>query len=223
MFFYKKSLHFCHKVRTLYSMQILLHNNDLPAHIKVSDSVAMDTETMGLNPLRDRLCVVQLTFGDGVVHLVQFDGTDYTAPRLRKILIDEQIMKIFHFARFDVAVLFHYLGVQTHPVYCTKIASKLTRTYTDKHSLMALVTEILNVNLSKQQQSSNWGASELSEAQQQYAASDVIHLHTLKIELDKRLDATGRWDLAKSAFGFIMPRAIMDIRGFQDMDIFSHS
>lgn len=210
-------------MRNLYNMNIFLHKNDVPTHIKWSDCVAIDTETMGLNPLRDRLCVVQLTFGDGAVHLVQFDGTDYSAPVLQHILQDENIMKIFHFARFDVAVLYHYLGVQTHPVYCTKIASKLTRTYTDKHSLMALVGEILEINLSKQQQSSNWGANVLSPAQQQYAASDVAYLHALKIELDKRLDETGRWDMAKSAFGFIMTRAIMDINGFASMDIFSHS
>ena len=210
-------------MRTLYSMKILLHKNDLPADVKVLESVAVDTETMGLNPLRDRLCVVQLTFGDGDVHLVQFDGADYSAPVLRRILADERIMKIFHFARFDVAVLFYYLGVTTYPVYCTKIASKLTRTYADKHGLMALVADILQIHLSKQQQSSNWGASELSSDQQQYAASDVVYLHALKIELDKRLDAMGRWDLAKSAFGFIMTRAILDLKGFQDMDIFSHS
>lgn len=210
-------------MRTLHDMNILLHKNDLPAQVKWSDCVAIDTETMGLNPLRDRLCVVQLTFGDGDVHLVQFDNTDYSAPVLCKILHDQNIMKLFHFARFDVAVLYHYLGVQTHPVYCTKIASKLTRTYTDKHGLMALVEEILGVSLSKQQQSSNWGANTLSNAQKKYAATDVVYLHALKIELDKRLDEAGRWDMAKSAFGFIMTRAIMDINGFANMDIFAHS
>lgn len=204
-------------------MKIHLHKNDLPADITTSDSVAIDTETLGLNPLRDRLCVVQLTFGDGDIHLVQFDGTDYSAPILAEILQNNAIMKIFHYARFDVAVLWHYIGVSTHPVYCTKIASKLTRTYTDRHGLKNLVQDILGIAISKEQQSSNWAVAELSESQKHYAAADVEYLHALKIDLDKRLDTLNRWELAQSAFGFIMTRAILDINGFESMDIFSHS
>ncbi|MGB1360966.1 MAG: ribonuclease D [Alphaproteobacteria bacterium] len=210
-------------IKTYADMQVKLHLNDLPADIAIGDSVAIDTETLGLNPLRDRLCLVQLTFGDGIVHLVQFDGNNYSAPNLSKILTNKKIVKIFHFARFDVAVLYHYLGVQTVSVYCTKIASKLTRTYTDRHGLKNLVAELLEINLNKQQQSSDWAAPKLSEEQKEYASNDVIYLHQLKIQLDKMLDREGRWDLAKQSFKFIMTRAILDLKGFDKMDIFSHT
>ncbi len=211
------------KIKQFGDMQVKLHLNDLPSDVSFGDSVAIDTETMGLYPIRDRLCLVQLTFGDGVVHLIKFDGNDYSAPNLSSLLESEDIVKIFHFARFDIAVLYHYLGVQTKSVYCTKIASKLTRTYTDKHGLKNLVNELLGINLNKQQQSSDWGACELTPEQQEYASNDVIFLHELKIILDKRLDREGRWDLAKQSFKYLMTRAILDLEGFGEMDIFSHT
>lgn len=201
---------------------IKLHKGDLPAGLKFPRGVAIDTETLGLNPHRDRLCLVQLSAGDGIAHLVQFDGETYTAPRLKALLKDTKILKIFHFARFDVAVLEKYLGVETAPVYCTKIASKLVRTYTDRHGLKDLCSELLGVELSKQQQSSDWGAKDLSESQLAYAASDVLHLHKLKAKLDEMLVREDRVAFADAAFTFLASRARLDLAGFGETDIFSH-
>ncbi len=201
--------------------KIKLHKGDLPAGLTFPNGIAIDTETMGLNPHRDRLCLVQLSGGDGTAHLVKFDGKSYDAPNLKALLTDPKTLKIFHFARFDVAVLEHYLGVVTNPIYCTKIASKLARTYTDRHGLKDLVGEILGIEISKQQQSSDWGAAELSDSQRSYAANDVLHLHALKARLDEMLARTGRQDLAKAAFGFLPIRAKLDLLGFED-DIFAH-
>jgi ribonuclease D len=201
--------------------KIKLHKGDLPAGLTFPNGIAIDTETMGLNPHRDRLCLVQLSGGDGTAHLVKFDGKSYDAPNLKALLTDPKTLKIFHFARFDVAVLEHYLGVVTSPIYCTKIASKLARTYTDRHGLKDLVGEILGIEISKQQQSSDWGAAELSDSQRAYAANDVLHLHALKARLDEMLARTGRQDLAKAAFGFLPIRAKLDLLGFED-DIFAH-
>ncbi len=202
--------------------KIKAHHGDLPAGLSFPDGVAIDTETLGLNPHRDRLCLVQLSNGDGTAHLVQFDGKDYGAPRLKALLTNPDILKIFHFARFDIAVLKQYLGVETTPIYCTKIASKLARTYTDRHGLKDLVGELLGVELSKQQQSSDWGAPKLSESQMSYAANDVLHLHALKAKLDTMLAREGRADLAQSAFGFLPTRARLDLAGFEQDDIFAH-
>ncbi len=201
---------------------IKLHKGDLPLGLKFPRGVAIDTETLGLNPHRDRLCLVQLSAGDGVAHLVQFDGESYAAPRLKALLKDPKILKIFHFARFDVAVLEKYLCVETTPLYCTKIASKLVRTYTDRHGLKDLCSELLGVELSKQQQSSDWGAKELSESQLAYAASDVLHLHKLKARLDEMLAREDRVAFAQAAFTFLAARARLDLAGFAETDIFSH-
>ncbi len=202
--------------------KITLHKGDLPDGLKFPDSVAIDSETLGLNPLRDRLCVVQLSGGDGTAHLVQFDGRTYDAPNLKALLADEKVVKIFHFARFDVAVMKHYLGVVATPIYCTKIASKLVRTYTDRHGLKDVCSELAGVELSKQQQSSDWAAEDLSEQQLKYAANDVLHLHTVKRRLDQMLEREGRTHLAEAAFKFLPVRAEMDLAGFGDTDIFSH-
>ena len=201
---------------------IKLHKGDLPASVTFSGPVAIDTETLGLNPHRDRLCLVQLSAGDGNAHLVQFDGKSYDAPRLKALLTDAGVVKIFHFARFDVAVLQKYLGVATAPVYCTKIASKLVRTYTDRHGLKDLSAELLGIEMNKQQQSSDWGAETLSDQQRHYAASDVLHLHALKAKLDTMLDREGRREFAEAAFGFVPVRARLDLAGFPEDDIFSH-
>jgi ribonuclease D len=201
---------------------IKLHRGDLPPGLQFPDGVAIDTETLGLNPHRDRLCLVQLSSGDGVAHLVQFDGENYSAPRLKALLADTKTLKIFHFARFDIAVLEKYLGVETAPVYCTKIASKLVRTYTDRHGLKDLSAELLGVEMSKQQQSSDWGAAELSQSQLAYAASDVLHLHKLKTRLDEMLAREDRTKLADAAFKFLSTRAKLDLAGFADVDIFAH-
>jgi ribonuclease D len=201
---------------------IKLHHGDLPSGLKFPDGVAIDTETLGLNPHRDRLCLVQLSAGDGVAHLVKFDGGDYSAPNLRALLGNIDVLKIFHFARFDLAVLEKYLGVDTAPVYCTKIASKLVRTYTDRHGLKDLAAELLGVELSKQQQSSDWGAATLSDSQLSYAASDVYHLHALKARLDEMLVRDGRVDFAKAAFAFLPVRAKLDLAGFGEADLFAH-
>ena len=201
---------------------IHLHKGDLPAGVTFENSVAVDTETLGLNILRDRLCLVQLSAGDGTAHLVQLDGSDYSAPRLKALLTEPALTKIFHFARFDVAVLERNLGVTTTPIYCTKIASKLVRTYTDRHGLKDLVAELLNIELSKHQQSSDWAAAELSQQQLAYAASDVLHLHALKEKLDAMLDREGRRAFAEAAFGFLPVRARLDLAGFPDDDIFAH-
>ena len=201
---------------------IKLHKNDLPAGLKFPHGAAIDTETLGLNPHRDRLCLLQLSSGDGTAHLVQFDGETYSAPRLKALLKDPKVLKIFHFARFDVAVLEKYLGAKTVPLYCTKIASKLVRTYTDRHGLKDLCSELLGVELSKQQQSSDWGAAELSESQLAYAASDVLYLHKLKARLDEMLAREGRTAFAQAAFSFLSTRAQLDLAGFAEHDIFSH-
>lgn len=201
---------------------IKLHHGDLPAGLKFPRGVAIDTETLGLNPHRDRLCLAQLSGGDNVVHLVKFDGDNYNAPRLKALLKDPKTEKIFHFARFDIAVLEKYLDVETAPIYCTKIASKLVRTYTDRHGLKDLCVELLGIELSKQQQSSDWGAKELSQSQLAYAASDVLHLHKLKAKLDEMLAREGRTDYADAAFAFLATRAKLDLAGFAEQDIFSH-
>ena len=204
------------------SPTIKLHRNDLPAGVTFAEAVAVDTETLGLLPRRDRLCVVQLSGGDNTAHLVQFDGTDWSAPRLKALLADPAILKIFHFARFDVAVLRQYLGVDTAPLYCTKIASKLVRTYTDRHGLKDLCNELLGVDLSKQQQSSDWAADKLTDQQKHYAASDVLHLHALKAKLSGMLQREGRTAAAEACFRFVSVRAGLDLAGFEDIDIFAH-
>jgi ribonuclease D len=201
---------------------IVLHKNDLPAGLSFGPSVAVDTETLGLNVNRDRLCLVQLSSGDGTAHLVQLDGRDFSAPNLKALLTDKAVLKIFHFARFDLAVLEKYLGVVTAPIYCTKIVSKLVRTYTDRHGLKDLVAELAGVELSKQQQSSDWAAGELSQQQLAYAASDVLHLHAVKAKLDAMLARDGRQAYAEAAFGFLPTRAKLDLAGFGEDDIFSH-
>jgi ribonuclease D len=203
-------------------MAIKLYKGDLPAGLDFGAAVAVDTETLGLNPLRDKLCLVQLSSGDGNAHIVQLDRSNYTAPRLKELLVNPAIMKIFHFARFDVAVLKHYLGVETGPVYCTKIASKLTRTYTDRHGLKDLVKELLGIELNKQQQSSDWGAHVLSDAQKQYAAQDVLYLHELKTRLDQMLEREGRAQLARACFDFLPVRATLDLMGWTEDDVFAH-
>jgi ribonuclease D len=204
-------------------MTIRLHRGDLPDLSRFKGAVAIDTETMGLNPHRDRLCVVQLSSGDGSADVVQIPAGPINAPNLKTLLADPAITKIFHFARFDIAVLYHSLGVMPQPIYCTKIASRLSRTYTDRHGLKDLVSEVLNVNLSKQQQSSDWGADALSEAQVAYAASDVLHLHALREQLDAMLARAGRADLAAACFAFLPTRAKLDLLGWGEEDIFAHS
>ena len=202
--------------------QTTLHRGDLPAGLSFGASVAIDTETLGLKPQRDRLCLVQLSAGDGNAHMVQFDGSDWSAPRLKALLTDPAVTKIFHYARFDVAVLEHYLGVVTTPIYCTKIASKLVRTYTDRHGLKDLCAELLGIELSKQQQSSDWAAQQLSQQQLGYAASDVLHLHKLKASLDAMLVRQDRTAFAQACFDFLPVRARLDLAGFDDIDVFSH-
>lgn len=204
------------------SPRIKLHKGDLPAGLSFPKGVAIDTETLGLRPHRDRLCLVQLSSGNNDAHLVQFDGKDWSAPRLKALLADPGVLKIFHFARFDLAVLERYLGVMTGPVWCTKIASKLVRTYTDRHGLKDLAAEILGLEMSKQQQSSDWAAETLTQQQLAYAASDVLHLHQLKARLEAMLARDGRTALAEAAFGFLPTRARLDLAGFEDTDIFSH-
>ena len=199
-----------------------LHRGDLPEGVSFGDSVAIDTETMGLNPLRDRLCLVQLSVGDGDAHLVQFEAGEYAAPRLRQLLLDEGVTKIFQYARFDIAVLRYHMGVLTTPVWCTKIASKLARTYTDRHGLRELCKDVLGVDISKQQQSSDWGAAELTPQQLDYAANDVLHLHRLRDALEQMLVREHRSHLAVAAFAFLPIRAELDLAGWQDMDIFAH-
>jgi ribonuclease D len=203
-------------------MKIKLHKNDLPDGLNLGPIVAIDSETLGLNPMRDRLCLVQLSSGDGVAHMVQFTDRKYDAPNLKKLLADPAVTKLFHYARFDVAMFRRYLGVMTAPIYCTKIASKLVRTYTDKHGLKDLVKELLGTDLSKEQQSSDWGAPELSEKQLAYAANDVAYLHRLKEALDVMLAREGRTELAKACFGFLPTRAELDLAGWPDVDIFAH-
>jgi ribonuclease D len=204
-------------------MTVRLHRGDLPDLSRYTTSVAIDTETMGLHPHRDRLCVVQLSNGDGSADVVQIPKDHANAPNLKALLADPKIMKIFHFARFDVAVLYNAFGVMPHPVYCTKIASRLSRTYTDRHGLKDLAREVLNIDLSKQQQSSDWGSQSLSEAQLAYAASDVLHLHALRERLDAMLAREGRLQLAQACFDFLPTRAKLDLQGWEAEDIFSHS
>lgn len=198
-----------------------LHKGDLPAGISFGAIVAVDTEAMGLNPTRDRLCVVQLSGGDGNVHLVQIiPGQD--APNLRALMADRNVLKLLHFARFDMGMIAKHLGVMMAPVYCTKIASRLVRTYTDKHGLKDLVKEVLGIDMSKEQQSSDWGAAELSPEQQRYAALDVLHLHRLKEKLDERLAREKRQQIAAACFNFLPVRATLDLSGWPDEDIFAH-
>lgn len=203
-------------------MAIHYHSGDLPADVLFDDSIAVDTETMGLNPSRDALCVVQLSAGDGEAHIVQLDRDTYDCPKLRNLLADPSVTKIFHYARFDVAFLCRYLAVQVAPIYCTKIASRLARTYTDRHGLKDLCKELLNIDLSKQQQSSDWGAETLSEAQLSYAAADVLHLHKLRAKLDVMLVREDRMAHAAAAFAFVPARAQLDLAGWADQDIFAH-
>ena len=203
-------------------MKIKLHKNDLPDGLTLGPVVAIDSETLGLNPHRDRLCLVQLSSGDGVCHAVQFEAGRYAAPNLKRMLADPKVLKLFHFGRFDMAMFKRWLGVDTKPVYCTKIASKLVRTYTDKHGLKDLVKELLGVELSKEQQSSDWGAATLSERQLAYAANDVAYLHQLKDALDAMLAREGRTALAQACFDFLPYRVELDLAGWPDSDIFAH-
>lgn len=204
-------------------MTIRLHRGDLPDLSRYARAVAIDTETMGLQPQRDRLCVVQLSPGDGSADVVQIPPGAKDAPNLKRLLTDTSIVKIFHFARFDLAALYHALGVMAAPVFCTKIASRLSRTYTDKHGLKDVTRELLGLDLSKQQQSSDWGAETLSEPQLAYAASDVLHLHALRDKLETMLVREGRAELAKACFAFLPHRAKLDLAGWANEDIFSHS
>lgn len=204
-------------------MTITLHRGDLPETVDMGPVVAVDTETQGLKLARDRLCLVQLSAGDGTAHLVQFDRGGYDCPNLKRILAAPDVTKIFHFARFDIAMIARHLGVIARPVYCTKVASRLTRTYTDRHGLKDLARELLGMELSKQQQSSDWGAPELSDSQLHYAAADVLYLHALKERFDALLQREGRVDLADACFGFLPARALLDIAGWEDEDIFAHS
>ncbi len=199
-----------------------MHHNDLPDGLDLGNLVAVDSETMGLNVSRDRLCLVQLSAGDEACHLVQFAAGGYDAPNLKGLLGDPSVTKLFHFARFDLAMIQRHLGVTCRPAYCTKVASKLARTFTDRHSLRDLCRELLGVDLSKQQQSSDWGAAELSDEQLRYAASDVLYLHRLKAILDEMLEREGRRDLAQACFEFLPARAALDLAGWDGVDILAH-
>jgi ribonuclease D len=203
-------------------MSVTLHQRDLPDDLDLGPVVAIDTETMGLNPHRDRLCLVQLSAGDGTAHLVQIGKDQDRAPNLERLLGDPAVEKLFHFGRFDIAVLAHAFGVVARPVYCTKIASKLVRTFTDRHGLRNLCQDLIGVDISKQQQSSDWGAAELSGAQLDYAASDVLYLHRIRTELDARLAREGRTETAAACFRFLPDRAMLDLAGWPDEDIFAH-
>jgi ribonuclease D len=199
-----------------------LYKSDLPDDLNLGPVVAIDCETMGLNPHRDRLCVVQLSGGDGNAHILQVMQGQTSAPNLERLLSDASVLKLFHFGRFDIAAMFNAFGALAAPVYCTKIASKLIRTYTDRHGLKYLLQELLGVDISKQQQSSDWGAPELTEAQLEYAASDVLYLHQLRAELDARLSREGRTELAQNCFDFLPTRARLDLAGWPETDIFAH-
>jgi len=199
-----------------------IYRKDLPDGLDLGPVVAIDTETMGLNPHRDRLCVIQLSSGDGDAHIVQIAKGQTEAPNLARMLADPDTLKLFHFGRFDIAMLLNAFGVLTAPVYCTKIASKLVRTYTDRHGLKVLLDELLHVDISKQQQQTDWGAEDLTEAQLDYAASDVLYLHRLKDKLDARLVRETRTDLAEAAFSFLPTRAKLDLMGWPETDIFAH-
>jgi len=204
-------------------MTVTLHQDDLPAGLDFGDAVAVDSETMGLRPERDRLCLIQLSAGDGNAHVVRFPpGSDYRAPNLKALLTDPGVTKLFHFARFDIAMIRHHLGVDCQPLYCTKIASRLARTFTDRHGLKDLCRDVLGVSLNKEQQTSDWGGEALSEAQLAYAAADVLHLHALRRELDAMLAREGRTDLARACFEFLPTRAALDLAGWGDTDIFQH-
>tara|TARA_R110002094_G_scaffold99545_3_gene99941 strand:- start:48 stop:662 length:615 start_codon:yes stop_codon:yes gene_type:complete len=200
-----------------------VYQNDLPDDLDLGPVVAIDCETMGLNPHRDRLCVVQLSGGDGNAHLVQIAIGQTDAPNLCRLLIDPDVLKLFHFGRFDIAAMLNAFGVLTAPVYCTKIASRLIRTYTDRHGLAKLLQELLQIDISKQQQSSDWGAPKLTNAQIEYAASDVLYLHRLQDALNKRLDREGRMEIAQACFDFLPMRARLDLEGWPETDIFAHS
>jgi len=204
-------------------MTIKLHRGDLPADFEAGASIAIDTETMGLRPARDKLCVVQLSTGDGNAHLIQMDRSTYAAPRLKALLADAKVKKLFHFARFDIATLKLHLGVDTQNIYCTKIASRLTRTYTDRHGLKDLVRELLGIELDKQQQSSDWGAHVLTEQQKKYAGQDVLYLHELKARLDQMLEREGRTQIAQACFDFLPTRAALDLLGWPEEDVFAHA
>ena len=205
-------------------MSIYFHEEDLPSDVVFADGpIAVDTEAMGLYPGRDRLCLVQLSDGKGDEHLVRFRrGSDYSAPNLKALLGDSNRLKIYHFARFDIGIMQHYLGIMAAPLYCTRTASRLVRTYTDRHGLKELVKEMLNIDLSKQQQTSDWGAETISDAQRDYAASDVRYLHALKEKLDERLQREGRVALAQACFDFLPNRARLDLAGWAEQDIFAH-
>jgi len=199
-----------------------LYQNDLPDGLDLGPIVAIDCETMGLNPHRDRLCLVQMSGGDGNAHLVQIAKDQTEAPNLCRMLADPDVLKLFHFGRFDIAAMFHAFGTLTAPVYCTKIASKLVRTYTDRHGLKNLLDELLKVDISKYQQQSDWGAAELSQGQIDYAASDVLYLHAMRDKLNERLEREGRMDIAQACFDFLPTRAKLDLAGWPEIDIFSH-
>ncbi len=203
-------------------MAVTLHEGDLPAGLDLGPVVAVDTETMGLKPARDRLCLIQLSAGDGDAHLVRFGRGAYDAPNLKTMLSDDGVTKLFHFARFDVATIERHLGVVARPLYCTKIASKLARTFTDRHGLRDLCRDLLGVDLAKEQQMSDWGAAALSERQLAYAASDVLHLHDIRARLNEMLTREGRAEIAEACFGFVPMRARLDLEGWDDLDIFAH-
>ena len=204
-------------------MTITLHKRDLPSGLDLGPVVAIDCETMGLNPHRDRLCLVQMSGGDGNAHLVQVEIGQTEAPNLAALLRDPTVLKLFHFGRFDIAAMYHAFGALAAPVYCTKIASRLVRTYTDRHGLKNLTSELIDVDISKQQQMSDWGAAELSDAQMEYAASDVLYLHRLREKLNERLEREGRMQMAQACFDFLPTRAKLDLAGWPDTDIFAHS
>jgi len=203
-------------------MAIELHEGDLPDTVRFGAAVAVDTETMGLNPNRDRLCLVQLSGGNGDCHIVRLKKGQYDARNLKALMADAAVTKIFHFARFDIAVIRRFLGVVPSPLYCTKIASRLTRTFTDRHGLKDLCKDLLGIELSKEQQTSDWGAAELSQAQLKYAANDVLHLHALRAKLDELLAREGRRELADACFRFLPTRAELDLAGWPEEDIFAH-
>ena len=203
-------------------MTITLHKNDLPDGMHLGSSVAIDCETMGLNPHRDRLCLVQLSSGDGTAHLVQIANGQTAAPNLSRLVNDPDVLKLFHYGRFDIAAMYHAFGALAQPVWCSKIASRLVRTYTDRHGLKALLQELLQEDISKMQQTSDWGAEDLTEAQMAYAASDVLYLHRLKAALDDRLAREGRTEIAQACFDFLPTRARLDLAGWPNADIFSH-
>ena len=204
-------------------MTIHLHEGDLPDGLDLGPEVAIDSETMGLRFRRDPLCVVQLSAGDGDAHVVRLNRPAYDCPNLKRLLADPAVLKLFHFGRFDIGMFQLHLGVETRPVYCTKIASKLARTYTDRHGLKDVVRELAGVDLSKAQQSSDWGAAELTTAQLEYAAADVLYLHAVKARLDEMLEREGRAELARQCFDFLPSRSALDLAGWDEMDIFAHS